>query len=107
MLGEMSLAARKPLPRLSVDFNELLESDLILLSREDTRKDENDNLIRMHEGMEVLIFDEDVDDAGRPDRLIALGVVERNKDTGWSRHVKWCCRINSDGIRHESEIDGD
>jgi hypothetical protein len=91
-------------PQLRVDFNELLEADLVLLSRDDAKIDTDGNLVTLHEGMLVSIFDEDFDQSGNPDNLIALGVVERNKNAGWAAHVKWCCRIDSAGINHQSDF---
>lgn len=90
-------------PRLYVDFNEMLEPDLVLLSKEDTTVDSHGNVVVLREGLPVRIYDEDSDINGNVDNLIAEGVAERNIATGWSAVAKWCCRIDSNGIRHESE----
>jgi hypothetical protein len=92
------------LPRLWVDFNELLEHNLVLLSKQDTKMDAKGNLVHLFEGLAVSIFDDDLDASGKPDALVAQGVVERNRDEGWSKHVKWCCRINAEGIRNQSDL---
>ncbi|BAM88767.1 conserved hypothetical protein [Bradyrhizobium oligotrophicum S58] len=94
----------KPLPRLYVDFNEMLAPDLVLLSRHGAKRDANGEMIHLYEGLVVAIFSDDLDDQGQPDNLVAVGVVERNHDEGWSKHVKWCCRIGPEGIRHESDF---
>ena len=58
----------------------------------------------LHEGMLIEVYDDDVDDDGNPDKLMAQGVVERNKSTGHHlSQVKWCCRIDHNGIQHESD----
>jgi len=54
--------------------------------------------------MEVTLYMDDSDEHGIPDNLIAAGVVEANLSSGWTAHVKWCCRINADGIRHQAEL---
>lgn len=94
----------KSLPRLYVDFNELLAPDLVLLSRHDAKPDVNGEMVHLYEGRIVAIFSDDLDDQGQRDDLVAVGVVERNSDKGWSKHVKWCCRIGPEGIRHESDF---
>jgi hypothetical protein len=99
------MSSDKPLPRLSVDFNEMVAPDLVLLSRHDAKPDANGEMIHLYEGLAISIFDDDLDDHGQPDNLVAVGVVERNRDKGWSRHVKWCCRIGPGGIRHESDFE--
>ena len=90
-------------PRLYVDFNEMLEPGLVLLSKEDTKIDTHGNVVFLREGLHVKIYDDDSDINGNVDNLIAEGVVERNVATGWAIAAKWCCRIDGNGIRHESE----
>jgi hypothetical protein len=91
------------IPTLIVDFNEMLEPNLVLLSAGDTTPDSSGVPIQLLEGMLVAIYSDDLGDDGKPDKLMAEGVVERNTHKGWSARVKWCCRINSKGIRHQSE----
>lgn len=94
-------------PRLYVDFNELLEPDLVLLSRSDEKRDSSGALVTLHAGMQVAVYMDDLDEDGRPDPLLAEGIVERNRgDQEWCRHVKWCCRIYGRGIRPASEDGG-
>ena len=87
-----------------VDFNEMLEKNLVLFSKNDVKQDFEGNPVPLYEGMEVNIFSHDMDAAGRPDNLLAFGRLEKNNSKNWSSHVKWCCRIDSNGIRHQSEI---
>lgn len=91
-------------PRFYVDFNELMEVDLVALSRNDNKTTDIGESILLHEGMMIDVYSDDVDDKGEPDNLVASGIVERNSRTGWARHIKWCCRIDSNGIRHESDL---
>ena len=88
------------IPVLYVDFNEMVESDLVLLSQGDTRTAADGQEVLLYEGMPVRIYTDDEDEVG-PNNLVATGHVELNRDTGWSSHVKWCCRIDKNGIRHE------
>jgi hypothetical protein len=89
--------------RFQVDFNELVEPDLVLLSRADQREDETGRLVALVEGMSINVWEADLNERGEPDDLIASGVVVRNMTRGWAGHVKWACRIDERGIRHRSE----
>ena len=86
-----------------VDFDEMLAPDLVLLAATDTKETLNGEVVSLNDGMEVTVCMNDTDENGRPDALVATGVVEANKTTGWGGHVKWCCRIDANGIRHKSE----
>jgi hypothetical protein len=93
--------------RICVDFNEMIEDDLVLLSQSDFKEDSNGNLIKLKEGLKIKIYSDDVDGNNMKDNLIAEGVVERNmfqKEFSWIKACKWNCRIDSNGIRNESEI---
>jgi hypothetical protein len=98
----MTMTMTKPM--LYVDFNEMLEPDLVLLSVNDAKIASNGAVVSLSEGLEMTIYMGDTDEHGHPDNLVATGVVEANQSTGWGAHVKWCCRIDADGIRHESEL---
>lgn len=95
-----------------VDFNEMPDTDLVLLSATDQRLDASGESITLRAGMEVTVFMEDEGDDGEPDRLLAYGKIERNEgkqghgQSDWARHVKWCCRIDQHGIRHASGLTG-
>lgn len=91
-------------PFLYVDFNEMLEADLVLLSATDTKPDVNGIEVVLNEGLEIDVCMDDSDASGRADNLVARGVVERNRVAGWGAHVKWCCRIDASGIKHQSEL---
>jgi hypothetical protein len=80
----------------------MLEPNLVLLSKEDTKVDRHGNVVFLREGLHVKIYDDDSID-GNVDNLIAEGVVERNVTTSWGAVAKWRCRIDSNGIRNESE----
>jgi hypothetical protein len=54
--------------------------------------------------LNVIAFDADVDETGKRDDLIACGVVERSPDWLACRGSQWILRIDSNGVRHESDI---
>lgn len=91
-------------PMLYVDFNEMLEPNLVLLSATDTKTASNGTVVSLSDGLEVTVYMDDTDGHGHPDHLVATGVVEANQSTGWGAHVKWCCRIDANGICHQSEL---
>lgn len=87
-------------PRLLVDFNELLANDLILLAREDIKRDSAGEPVRLCAGLQVGIYsDDNLDHQDKVNPIIADGVAEPNT-TGLFPHVKWCCRIDANGIRY-------
>ena len=89
-----------------VDFNELLEPNLVLLSVGDICNDSNGTPVSLYEGLEVAVFEDDTyEDDDCKNYLVANGVVEKNKGIySWCAHVKWCCRIDSDDIKHQSSF---
>jgi hypothetical protein len=91
------------LPRIRVDFNEWVEEDLFLLSKTDTRLDDKGDSVRLTEGLRVQIFEPDTDSEGKVSlQLVAEGICTLNTTSiGWTQGVKWCCRIEGVGIRHE------
>lgn len=84
-------------PRFSVDFNELLERDLIMLSQTDLRKDTNGSSVLLVEGLPIEVQEDNLYDDGTREVLFARGVVEANSTGTWS-YVKWCCRFDSEGV---------
>jgi hypothetical protein len=94
-------------PRIYVDFNEMLEPNLFLLSKDDTKLDSEGNKVSLREGMKVSVYSDDTDDEGKRDYLLAEAVVEKNTaQVAWAANVKWCCRIDDGGICHESSRKG-
>jgi len=91
-------------PVFEVDFNEMVEPDLVLLSAFDTKKDVAGTVFNLAEGMRVKLRMFDYDSSGTRDDLVATGNVEKTPKGSWADHVKWSCRIDRAGIRVESEI---
>jgi hypothetical protein len=91
--------------RIYVDFNEMVESDLVLLSKIDVKADSNGNEVTLAEGLFVHIYMDDTDASDNKDNLLADGIVELNdpnKNGQWTSAAKWCCRIDSRGIYNQS-----
>jgi hypothetical protein len=66
--------------------------------------DEEENLVILREGMTVTAFDEDVDENGKRDDLLASGTVEKSPEWLRCRGSKWVLRIDENGVRHESDL---
>jgi hypothetical protein len=88
--------------KVKADFNGLF-SQVLCLSHEDTVVDENGKIITLQAGMHLTAFDENTED-GKPDNLIASGIVERSPDWLQCRGSRWVLRIDNDGVRHESDL---
>jgi hypothetical protein len=93
-------------PRMYVDFNEMVTYDIVLLSTQDSRMDSEGNIINFKENLPIHIYTDDSDENGNQDNLMANGIAikyDLSQDKYWS-HVKWCCKIDSNGIMHESDL---
>jgi hypothetical protein len=88
--------------RLRVDFNGLF-GDILCLSHGDSCLDESAAVVVLHSGMVVTAFDEDVNDAGEPDDLVASGTVERSPHWLECEGLKWVLRIDANGVRNQSQ----
>ncbi len=103
MFSTARLRFNMSIPKLRADFNRLF-SDVLCLSHSDVSVDERGKTVQLFPGMLVVAFDQDIDDDGRRDDLIASGVVERSPEWLACRGSKWILKIDSNGLRHESEI---
>jgi len=88
--------------RVRGDFNGLF-GNVLCLSHGDTCKDESGADVVLHDGMVVTAFDEDTDDLGERDDLIATGTVKPSPDWLACRGSRWVLEINADGVQHESD----
>jgi hypothetical protein len=57
--------------------------------------------------MLVTAYDEDSDEQGERDDLVATGTVEPAPDWLTCTGSKWVLRIDDNGVRHESDLPGD
>ena len=90
--------------RIRVDFNELVQANVVLLSKTDLIVDSRGAEMLLIEGLPVSVYEYNDYADGEQEYLLADGVVELN-DTSvnglWSEAAKWCCRIDERGIRNE------
>src|SRR5262245_59237138 len=89
-------------PRLIADFNGLF-GDLLCLSHGDTCEDEHGKTVSLQSGMQVTAFEEDIDDSGKRDDLVASGTVEPSPDWLGCNGSRWVLRIDAGGVHHQSE----
>jgi hypothetical protein len=55
--------------------------------------------------MPVTAFDEDTDDAGQRNDLLAGGFVERSPDWLACNGSRWVLRIDSRGVHNQSDVE--
>ena len=96
---EVAIAQR----RLRADFNGLF-GDLLCLSHGDSCVDSDGNVVQLSEGLKVTAYDEDLDDQGNRDDLLASGIVESSPAWLSCNGSRWVLRIDGDGVRNESEL---
>jgi hypothetical protein len=88
--------------RLRADFNGVF-SEVLCLSHNDECIDDAGASVKLRAGMVVTAFDEDANEAGERDDLLATGVVEPAPDWLRCRGSRWVLRIDDRGLRHESD----
>ena len=89
--------------RVQADFNGLF-GELLCLSHEDTCVDADGKIVTLQKGMTLAAFDEDVDDKGNRDDIIAFGIVEPSPESLRCLGSRWVLRIDQNGVRHESDL---
>jgi hypothetical protein len=92
--------------RLRADFNGLF-GDILCLSHDDTCRDQFGNVIELKAGLRAIAFDEDFDEHGQRDDLLASGIVETSPAWLQCNGSRWCLKIDQFGVRHESDIKPD
>ena len=79
--------------RVRADFNGLF-GELLCLSHRDTSEDADGNLVTLQAGMVLTAFDEDIDEHGNRDDLIASGTVEPSPESLRCLGSRWVLRID-------------
>ena len=67
----------RQIPRIEVNFNELVEDFQVLLSKEDSIIDCDGNIIVLQEGLEIEVFELDFDENNKRDDIEARGYATR------------------------------
>ncbi len=90
-------------PKVHADFNGLF-GDILCLSHEDTCLDEDGVVVHLSEGLTLTAYDDDADEYGNRNNLIAHGRVEHAPT--WLRcdGSKWVLRIDEKGVFHQSDF---
>ncbi|MHC6202463.1 hypothetical protein ACYULU_04625 [Breznakiellaceae bacterium SP9] len=96
-----TIAAKINKPFLSVDYNELIGRNTVMLSQADTKNDFFGNPIILYEGLAVVGYQEDEDIDGNRDDIIMEGICIRNQ-TGHFEQVKWLLKADEKGIQYVS-----
>lgn len=89
--------------RVRADFNGLF-SQMLCLSHEDSCMGVDGNVVMLRVGMILTAMEEDVDENGNRDDLLASGIVERSPDWLRCRGSRWVLRIDSNGVGNESDF---
>jgi ClpX C4-type zinc finger len=95
-------ADTKPI-RIRADFNGLF-GELLCISHGESCSDEEGKPVVLRAGMKLTAFDEDQDDDGNRDDLIASGTVEPAPDSLRCLGSRWVLRLDDNGVRHQSEL---
>lgn len=91
--------------RVNADFNGVF-GDLLCLSHSDTCADERGALIELRPGLVLTAYEDDQDERGRPDKLLATGVVEPSPDWLQCNASRWVLRLDERRVYHESDLLG-
>jgi hypothetical protein len=89
--------------RVYADFNGLF-GPLLCLSHKDSCIDAEGNTVTLVAGMHLIAYDEDLDQNGARDDLIASGIVEPSPPALRCKGSRWVLRIDEHGVRHESDL---
>lgn len=87
-----------PNPKVYADFQNLDDSNRLRLTCAGTRRDLERQNIALREGLTLTFYTDDADDQGRPDVLLAEGVVHYDAEANC-----WVAAVNWDAIRHASD----
>ena len=89
--------------KIRADFNGLF-GDILCVSHSDTGIAEDGSIVPLHAGMTITVFDEDADEDGKRDDLIATGTVEASPDWLQCNGSRWVLKIDTNGVRNESDL---
>ena len=89
--------------KVRADFNGLF-GEILCLSHQDTVVDSAGNTVELHEGMFLTAYDEDLDENGNRDDLLASGIVEHAPPSLAYHGSRWVLRIDEHGVCNESDV---
>lgn len=94
--------------RIWLDINEFCAVDektgapIYIFSQGDIVNDSDGRDVALYEGMEVSVFDNDFDEAGKPDAILAEGIVIKNIYSYLNPQVKWLIRLTRNKVDYKS-----
>jgi hypothetical protein len=97
---EVGTMSRSQRPVFPVNFNEMVDEYTVLLSVDDELSDTDGKSVVLSVGLEITVFEKEDDEFF----LVAHGTAETNNANDWSSHVKWCCRIDTNGIQNAESL---
>ena len=86
------------------DFNGLF-GDLLCLSHGPTCTEQSGAEVTLFAGLLLTAFDEDADEHGTQDDLVATGTVEPSPAWLQCGGSQWVLKIDEDGVKSESELE--
>lgn len=88
---------------VKADFNGLF-GELLCLSHSDTCVDRAGHKIKLRVGMILTAFEEDEDEKGNRDDILATGTVEPSPPSLQCRGSCWVLVIDENGVRSQSTL---
>jgi hypothetical protein len=88
---------------LQADFNGVF-GDVLCLSHSDTCLNDKGEQVLLQAGITATAFEEDVDENGNRDDLVATGTVEPSPDWLQCNGSRWILRMDALGVRHRSDL---
>jgi hypothetical protein len=88
-------------PRVYADFQNLDDENRLRLTCAGTRRDLEQQGIKLREGLALTLYTDDANDEGQPDELLAEGVVHYDEAAKC-----WVAAIDWQAIRHASDETG-
>ncbi|MFL9483457.1 hypothetical protein ACI6Q2_11825 [Chitinophagaceae bacterium LWZ2-11] len=87
-------------PCFQVDFNKMKRGETVLLCKDDIKMDVEGTLVALKEGLPIIIYEYDGEEEEGPVYLVAEGTVSKNNNEETkAKDIKWCCKIDGNGIR--------
>lgn len=104
------LKAAAPLDKIRIwlDFNEFCALDeetgapIYIFSQGDLVNDSDGKDVALYEGMEVSVFDNNFDEADKPDAILAEGIVIKNIYSYLNPQVKRLIRLTRNKVDYKS-----
>ena len=88
---------------LLADFNGYF-GEILCLSHDQTSRRRSGEVVELSAGMQVTASEDDVDDDGNPDYLLASGVVAPAPARLQAHGSRWILLVDEDGLQRYNEL---